>query len=62
MPRPGRLAQGQVQPGVFQMGVGLVQAHVAACGDTQGLVEVALGLGEGALDAIQGGPRQEATG
>ena len=56
------LVAGQVQPGPFEMAVGLVQAHLAAPGDLLGFAEVALGSGEVALVAGEFGAGEQAAG
>ncbi len=58
----GRLVAGQVQPGPFEVAVGLVQAHLAAPGDLLGFAEVALGAGEVALVAGELGAGEQAAG
>jgi hypothetical protein len=45
-PGSGGVAEGEVVPGVLEVGVGLVEAHVAALGDLQGLVQVVAGGAE----------------
>ena len=43
----------QMQPSIFQMGVGLMQPHTAATGNSHRLVEIAPRPVESAVNAVQ---------
>jgi hypothetical protein len=49
------------ETGLFEMAVGLVEAHRAAVGDAEGFVEVALGAGKVVAQAVELGAGEEAA-
>ena len=56
------LVRAEVEARPLEVGIGLVETHVAALGDLLGLGQVGRGGGDVAAEAVEGGAGQEAAG